>query len=801
MSSTTALRWSSRVWAGVLAVACCARVGVAQVAVTTQHNDNHRTGANLRESALRPATVTPAAFGKLFVRQVDGEVYAQPLYVPGVQIPGKGSRNVVLVATMNNSVYAFDADDPDARAPLWTRNFGPAVPQADVQCCCRDISTKIGILGTPVVDPATGTLYLISRNKVVTPFKTTYRQRLHALNLATGTDRVPERLIAATYRGIPFDPRIHNQRSALTLHDGRIYAAWASHNDCGPYRGWVMAFRANDLALEHVWNTAPEPRSGMAGIWQSGQGLTVDDDGYLHLMTGNGTFNAATGGESFGCSFVKLSPSLVVADWFTPSNVDFLNAVDADLGSSGVLAIPGMKRVTGIGKDGRLYLLDPDRMGRFFPDKNDVVQSFGAVDGHVHGSPVYFDSPENGPSVYLWSEEDNLKVFALREGKFVTEPLARSAARVPGGMPGAMLSVTADGATPGSGILWASHPLTGNANQAVVPGMLRAYDAAVFTGGEMRELWNSEADPADRVGNFAKFCAPTVADGKVFLATFGQPTEAIGSSGQLVVYGLKAGTRPGIPQRLRATPDVASIRLDWDPTPNATSYTLLRGATPDSLTPYQSGLTTPTHTDTAVTDGATYVYQVVAVGPGGQSGASNTVSAKILPRVLPVYPVADASVSSLLSGINLGASSLLTLRLDGQADQRIAYLTFDLGAVTARIDTVTLRLYGGAKGAPIADTLYAVADTTWAENRITWVNRPATGAVLGVRTVTPDAPKFYEWDVTAHVKAELAAGRARIGFAVGPTTPPILNKTWSHSFNAREAGGNRPELSIRFQTP
>ena len=305
----------------------------AQVSVLTQHNDNLRTGQNLAETVLAPGSVTPDKFGKLFARQVDGEVYAQPLYVANVKVPNKGVHNVLYVATMNNTLYAFDADDPNQSTPLWTRNFGIPIPQEDVQCCCRDISTKIGILSTPVIDAKTGTLYLVSRNKMrggIVP-KPGYQQWVRAIDVASGNDRMTPRVIHATYKGLAFDPRVQNQRAALTLANSSIYVAWASHNDCGRYSGWVMRFNSSDLSLQSAFATTPEPTSNLAGIWQSGQGLTVDEEGNLYCMTGNGTFNAnQKGGASFGCSILKLNSSLGLADWFTPSNVDFLNAIDAD---------------------------------------------------------------------------------------------------------------------------------------------------------------------------------------------------------------------------------------------------------------------------------------------------------------------------------------------------------------------------------------------------------------------------------------------------------------------------------------
>ncbi len=524
---------------------CAALIGFvspapAQVNVLTQHNDNLRTGHNSKETVLTSANVTLSRFGKRFARDVDGEVYAQPLVVSKLSTPRNGIRNVVFVATMNNSVYAFDADGAIVD-PLWKVNLGPPVPAADVQCCCTDISVRIGILSTPVINLERQELYLVSRNKLANG---TYRQQLQAIDIRSG--KVVRTVdIEANYGGIVFDPKIHNQRSALTLADGKLYIAWASHNDCGPYHGWVMSYRADDFVQTGVYCTTPE--GGMAGIWQSGQGLTVDPAGNLYLMTGNGSFTANIGGASFGCSFLKLTQSdsgLTQTGWFTPANVDWLNSIDADLGSAGVLALPNTNLILGGGKEGKLYLIDRSNMGGFNASFDNVVQSFHAANGHIHGAPVYFDAIETGRRIFFWSEEDTLRAYDFDGRKLSTTPAAVGAVRVPGGMPGAFLSVSSNDRAKFNAVIWASHPLNGNANNAVVDGILRAFDATRFVRDKktgkliIREIWNSEQNAArDSIGRFGKFNCPTIANGKVYMGTFGKKTDALGT-GQLVVYGL-----------------------------------------------------------------------------------------------------------------------------------------------------------------------------------------------------------------------------------------------------------------------
>ncbi|MEV4442037.1 hypothetical protein AB0K09_24115 [Streptomyces sp. NPDC049577] len=526
--------------------------GPPGAAVTTQHNDNRRTGAQLCEVLLRPDTVGPGTFGRLFSRAVDGHLYAQPLYLPRVAVPGAGIRDLVCVATMHNSVYAFDAHDPDAGDPLWHVSLGPSVPLPDPNIGprhYRDIAVEVGVVSTPVVDLARGLLYAVAFTKDPDG----YHHTLHALDLGTGREALggPVR-IAATVPGggdgsvggrITFAGNRQLQRAALTLANDRVYAAFASYGDQGPYHGWVFGFDAGTLRPAGVYVTTPD--TGLGGVWQAGQGLAVDEHGFLYCMTGNGGFR--TDGSNLGDSIVKLTPGLTVADWFSPFDNAALDAADADLGSAGPLLPPGTGLLVGGGKAGKFYLLDTRDMGRFQEGSDSqIVQSFYVVppDGerhHIHGGPVHWDFP-GGPWVYIWPENAALRAYRFTGGRLVTDPVSLSTTTdpvgVPGGspgMPGGFLSLSADGADPASGLLWASHPYKDDANQAVVQGVLRVYEARDLT----REVWNSRMNAGrDDVGLFAKFAPPTVAGGKVYLGTF---------SGLLHGYGLlgPASSRPG----------------------------------------------------------------------------------------------------------------------------------------------------------------------------------------------------------------------------------------------------------------
>ncbi|HTL15821.1 MAG TPA: hypothetical protein VL793_01220, partial [Patescibacteria group bacterium] len=406
----------------------------AQVNVVTYHNDAARTGANPKESLLKPANVAPAGFGKLFAQPVDGYIYAQPLLVSGVNIAGKGLHNVVFVATEHNSVYAFDADTNIGgnAAPLWQVNLGPSVPSADV--LSGDIVPEIGITSTPVIEPNAGTLYVVAKTKE----NGIYFQKLHALDISSGAERPGSPvLIDATVPGsgdgsvggqLSFDPLRHMNRPGLLLSGGIVYIAFASHGDVTPYHGWVFGYDAATLQQVSVFNTTPngltDPSGypiGGGGIWQAGGGPAADPNGNLYVIIGNGTFDAAPslgGGIDYGDSFLKLGTggALTVADYFTPFNQDFLNRSDADLGSSGPLVLPDSvgsaahpHLLVGAGKEGKIYLLDRDNMGQFAAGGDDqIVQSLPFAIGGAFGSPAFF----NG-TLYYNGIFDSLKAFRV----------------------------------------------------------------------------------------------------------------------------------------------------------------------------------------------------------------------------------------------------------------------------------------------------------------------------------------------------------------------------------------------------
>jgi hypothetical protein len=502
-------------------------------AVLTQHNDTSRTGANLSETILNTSNVNVNQFGKLFSRAADGYIYAQPLYVPGVAIPGMGSHNVVYVATEHDSVYAYDADDPEAGGALWQVSLGSSVPSSDLPSGYYNLVPEIGITATPVIDPDSGLMYVVAKSK---DSAGGYHQMLHALDITTGNEEASGPAeIFASFQGtgydnadgtITFNPLLQLNRAGLLLANGMVYIAFGSHADSDPYHGWIMAYDAATLQQRGVYLTTPD--GGRGGVWQSGQGLIADSSGNVYAMTGNGTCDADVDcGRNLGDSIIKLSQSLAVTDWFTPHNRGELDELDMDVGSGGAVLLPGTSLILGGGKDGILRLIDTNNMGRFDASANMDVQEFQATPNKIVTSPIYWNSPVAGPTVYIWPSGDSLKAFRFSNGYFQDAASDQSTIQtVDGNSNCSPLALSANGNAPGSGIVWASSPSGGNANLRTVSGILRAFDASDLTN----ELWDStQLQSRDDSGLFAKFCPPTVANGKVYMASF---------SGVLNVYGL-----------------------------------------------------------------------------------------------------------------------------------------------------------------------------------------------------------------------------------------------------------------------
>ena len=496
--------------------------------VVTFKNDVSRTGQYLVETTLTPANVNSTSFGLLHNPKVDGKVDAQPLYLSQLRIGG-APHNVVYVATEHGSVYAFDAD---SGAQLWQVSLLASGEMPSDAHSCYQVMPEMGITSTPVIDRTAGphgTLYVVAMS---IDTSSNYHQRLHALDVTTGAELLngPTE-IAATFPNatMTFDPGQYVERAALLLTNGLIYTSWASHCDYGPYSGWVISFKQADLTRASVLNVAPNSGVGQDGatffsiygpsIWMSGDGPGADAAGNVYLLTANGRFettldaNGAPNQGDYGNSFLKISASggnLAVTDYFTMFNELDQSSQDLDLGSGGEMLLPDMvdgtntlkHLVVGAGKDGKIYVVDRDNMGKFDPAKNNIWQELDAqaLGGSIFSSPAYY----NG-HVYYGPVNNPLKAFSITNARLSATPTTLSASTF--GYPGTSPVVSANATT--NAIVWTHENTT--------PAVLHAYDASNL----VHELYNSNQATSgrDQFGAGNKYITPTVAGGKVFVGT------------------------------------------------------------------------------------------------------------------------------------------------------------------------------------------------------------------------------------------------------------------------------------------
>jgi hypothetical protein len=528
---------------------------VTRQPVLTYHYDNTRQGQNTNETVLTPQNVNVASFGKLFSYAVDSYVYAQPLIVTNVEIPGRGVRNVLLVLTMHDSVYAFDADsNGDAHGGLlWQTNVGLSAVSPTTEYGTRyhaqgntDVIPEEGMIGTPVIDPATGTLYLDAfTREVVAGVSTNYFHHLHALSVIDGSERPYSPVVVAGsvsgtgvngVRGVAgagtgatltdggpvvtFSAIQECARPALTLADGLLYVAYGSHDDTDPYHGWLFGYNATNLALLSVFCTTPNAtlsafggNAGEGAIWMSGNGLCADNGTNLYFMTGNGSFSANTNGGDYGDTLLKLSTAsneLAVADYFTPYNQAALQAGDVDLGSGGVLLLPDSAGsaahphlMVGCGKEGTIYVVDRDNLGHFnSANDSQIVESLPQAVGGCWSSPAYFNH-----RIYFQGNGDVMKAFLISNGVVASTPQSKSSDSF--GFPGATPTISANGTN--DGIAWVIDP---TAYASSGPAVLHAYNATNLA----LELYNSSQNLArDNPGPAVKMVPPVITGGKVYV--------------------------------------------------------------------------------------------------------------------------------------------------------------------------------------------------------------------------------------------------------------------------------------------
>lgn len=518
--------------AGVLCSSLAAISLWGQVSVLTGRNDASRDGLFPYETYLTTANVNSTQFGSLFSYPVDGYVSAQPLYVPGVNIGGT-IHNVVYVATEHDSVFAFDADNPGNDTPLWQVSLIPAGMQTVsahiTGCSDTNGFVEVGILGTPVIDPLTNTLYVVAKANVPNTDTTSFW--LYALNGASGAEVAGPTEIEASVPSINgtinFNPVSQLQRPALLLSNGTLFIGFGS-NGCDLHdHGWLMAY--NETTLQQVENgvfiTSPDVPAGDA-IWMSGGGPVADANGYIYVVTANGDFDANTGGSDYGDSVVKLqldSNGLTVADYFTPYDQQTMEDYDLDLGSGGVMLLPPQtgtytNLLIAAGKTGTIYVINQDDLGQYELDGNDnndqIPQSIPKALLQEYGTAAYWNN-----TVYFSAHDDFLKAFSLSNGVLSTTPAAESATSYQVvGVP----VVSANGTTSGTGIVWVVRQTQGHGET------LDAYNATA-SGGVLAELYDtSQSKSRDTLGTTGHFATPIIDNGKVY----------VGTETQLKVYGL-----------------------------------------------------------------------------------------------------------------------------------------------------------------------------------------------------------------------------------------------------------------------
>lgn len=617
-------RNSLNILAAPLALALAAATAPAQD-VTTWHYDMERTGVQSNETLLTPSNVNSRQFGKVFSLPVIGDVYAQPLYLSQYTMSDGRPHNVLLVATAQDYVYAFDADGNNPpQGYLWCDSLlGPGetwITDTDVNTV--DINPNIGIIGTPVIDRAGGTIYVVAQSKNTSGSSPAFYQRLHALNIADGTEKLNgPATIAATLPGIgnggatvSFDPLLENQRAALLLaptpgvgSGNSVFIAWGSHGDNGAYHGWIMAYDAANIAQQNgAWVSTPNGIGG--GVWMTGGGLSSDGKGNIFAASGNGLFDANINGGDYGDSAFRLnltSSGLNLADSFTPADELSLDSGDHDMGMSAVVLLPAVRgklphlAVTA-DKSGTIYLLNRDKMGAFGTPDNSSVQSFSA--GYtIHNSAAFF----NG-AIFLGLDNGPLQSWKLNTATDELEPQSATSTIFPtpawsggGGTP----SISASGTS--NGIAW----IIQNTEYNYGPAVLHAYLAWDLS----HELYNSQqaARGRDTAAIAVKFTTPTIANGRVY----------VGGRNAVTVYGLLSTysqlTAAPVIQPASGTYTGPQSVTIADATPNASIYYTTDGATPGTGSTLYTGPIQVTQSES---------IEAVAIAPGYSQSAGSSAT-------------------------------------------------------------------------------------------------------------------------------------------------------------------------------
>ena len=781
----------------------------AQVSVVTQHYDNYRSGANLNESTLTPSNINTATFGKLFTTLVDGYIYAQPLYIPNLTIPGNGTHNVVFIATEHDSVYAFDADNNGGTnaTPLWHITLldsahGAAAgattePSSDVSSA--DLVPEIGITSTPVIDPVSGTMYLIGQTKEAGNAV----QRLHALDITTGAEKfggpvVISAAVPGTGNGssggmLHFDPKWANNRAGLLLQNGIVYAAFGSHGDNGPWHGWILAYNAQTLQQTGVYCTTPNGTG--SGIWMAGSGLAADvidpvnsPFGRMFVATGNGSYSASapyTNSMSFGDDHLRLDLTNgvpVIEDSFTPYNQFSLQGADLDVASGGVLLLPDQTSgghthlLVQAGKQGSIYLVDRDNMGGYSTTSDNVVQEITNQIKGLWSMPAYWNN-----NVYFWGRGDHLKAFSFNGGLLSTTPTSVSSetSNYPGSTP--VVSALANS----NAIVWTVQTDAYNVNGSAV---LQAHDATNVA----TTLYSSNQNLGrDNPGPAVKFTVPVVANGKVY----------VGAQKQFSVYGL-LGQTPQAAAPVISPPGTSflgstSLTIS-DATPGAVIFYTTDGSTPNIASQVYSGPITVSTTTTinAIASATGYLQSSIASAtftlldqvaapvfspaPGAYAATQTVSISDTTPNAI-IYYTLDGSTptaSSTVYTAPITVSSTTTINAIGMKSGDIS------SAVITGTYTITGNFINFANGfSTSSSSMTFNGSTTLDDSRLQLTNGGQSEAgsafyntPVGIQTFTNDFtfqisnPNADGFTFTIQGNGPTALGRLGGGLGYGPSS-------------------------------
>jgi hypothetical protein len=789
-----------------LALQTCATF--AQQEVLTYHNDNQRTGQALSETTLTPANVNQSQFGQVFSHNVDGWIVGQPLYVQNVTIPNLGAHNVVYVATLHDSVYAFDADSATVNggAALWQVSFiNPAggITTVDATVAgCNNVTkfTEQGIIGTPAIDPTSNTMYLVAK----TQENGSYFQRLHALDITTGQERAGSPVvITATVPGSgdgstvdTFDPLGQMSRTGVLVANNTVYLTFSA-NGCKQVHnhGWVFAYDATSLAQTGVFNTTPNTNNG--GIWQGGSGPAADSDGNIYLETADANFDQDSGGGDYGDSILKFNPNLTLSSFFTPNTQASLNNNDYDLASTGPLVLPDQLSfshphlVVGSGKDETIYLLDRSGLGNYNPLGDQIVQEVAPFFSPIRqrfGAPTYWNN-----KLYFTELNAQFIAYSFNNGVISSAPVDQGTTAWARTNP---MSISAQGNS--NGILWLITSLATSAQ-------LRAYDPT-FLGTEFYD--SDQAGSRDTLGPIAHFMTPAIANGRVYvgtqtrLAAYGllSTTPAIGLSPTSLTFSGQNVNTTSAPQTITLTNtgsgslSVNSVTSSGDfGQTNTCTTNVAVGATcliSVIFTPTVTGTQTGTIT---ITDNAGNSPQTVSLSGTGTVGTNNTtttVSSSQNPSSFGQSVTFTATVTAS-GGIPTGsvtffdgASNLGTINLDGAGRAGLSLSSLTAGSHSLSASYGGNSSFSSSTSAPFTQTVNAATTTALLASSVSpaVVNQPVTVTA----TITTQFGGITTGSITFKDGVNILGSASPVG-NVATITTTTLSKG-NHSLSASYSG-------------